>query len=413
MSKFIREMQEKRAAVVAKMTGMNEAAQKEDRGFTNEERTQWDSLVAEENDLKTRIEDAEKVEGLSRGLKMPAGTNFGGNDKQDNKELEHREVFNKWMKRGFSGLTAAEQKLMEEKRAMGWQQGDNVTAEHLIPEDLQNKILEARKAFGGIRSISNVIRTSTGNPLSYPTANTTEEVATLFGENAAIPELDTSFGYKSLGAYKFGTMLRASVELLNDAPENLNAYFGRLLGRRLARGESAYFVNGKGASDSQPQPEGILVGGKNSGVTLAANPTAADGYWQAMLKLKHSLDPAYRMGCHWVFNDKTLLGLKSQIDSQGRPIWVPGYTASEPALIDGDRYVIDQAMPEIAAGAKAIAYGDFSQYMIRDVAGIVMQRLTERYAELGQVGFLTYARTDARVMDQNAIQYLTVAASKK
>ena len=88
MSKFIREMQENRAAVIAKMTTLNQLAANEDRAFTNEERTQWDSLVTEENDFKTRIEDAEKVEGLSRGLKMPAGTNFGGISTNQNNGVE-------------------------------------------------------------------------------------------------------------------------------------------------------------------------------------------------------------------------------------------------------------------------------------------------------------------------------------
>ena len=56
-------------------------------------------------------------------------------------------------------------------------------------------------------------------------------------------------------------------------------------------------------------------------------------------------------------------------------------------------------------------YGDFSWYWIRDVNGIVIQRLSELFAMNGQVGFLVFHRTDGKLVNTAAVKHLANAAS--
>ena len=56
--------------------------------------------------------------------------------------------------------------------------------------------------------------------------------------------------------------------------------------------------------------------------------------------------------------------------------------------------IINNDMAAMAAGAKSVLFGDLSKYIIRDVLGVTLLRLEERYADFHQVAFLAFARMD-------------------
>jgi HK97 family phage major capsid protein len=64
-------------------------------------------------------------------------------------------------------------------------------------------------------------------------------------------------------------------------------------------------------------------------------------------------------------------------------------------------------MPVVAATSKSVAFGDFSKYQIRDVNGVRLARLSERYlADEGKIGFLGWHRTDGALLDPTAVKVL-------
>ena len=68
-------------------------------------------------------------------------------------------------------------------------------------------------------------------------------------------------------------------------------------------------------------------------------------------------------------------------------------------------------MPVIAAGAKTIAFGDFSYYWIADRQGRSFKRLNELFATNGQVGFLGFQRVDGKLVLSEAVKVLAQKAS--
>ena len=141
-----------------------------------------------------------------------------------------------------------------------------------------------------------------------------------------------------------------------------------------------------------------------------ANAAAAVSY-EDLIELKHSVDPAYRMGNsnRFVFNDTTFKGLKLLKDSQNRPLWLPAISGVAPSTIDGDQFEIDQSMDSAAAGKASTLYGDFQSYVLRRVQYMALRRLTERYAEFDQMGFVAFHRFDGLLEDVAAISKLTHA----
>jgi HK97 family phage major capsid protein len=141
------------------------------------------------------------------------------------------------------------------------------------------------------------------------------------------------------------------------------------------------------------------------GVTGATGQTLTVTY-DDLIDLEHSIDPAYRDdNLRWLMNDATLKVIRKIKDTQGRPIWLPVPTPGFPASINGIPYIIDQGMPVPGANNKSIILGNFRRgYLIRQVQGVQMMRLAERWADFLQVGFFGFSRLDARPIDPNAMR---------
>lgn len=83
---------------------------------------------------------------------------------------------------------------------------------------------------------------------------------------------------------------------------------------------------------------------------------------------------------------------------------MPGYEQGNPGGAP-DRLLnrplnVDQAMPQMAANAKSIAFGDFSKYVVREVMDLTLIRMADsRYIERGQIGFIAFNRQGGNLVD--------------
>ena len=81
-----------------------------------------------------------------------------------------------------------------------------------IPEGFINNIVEARKAFGGLRNAPiTVLSTASGNDLPIPSDDDTSNVGELLAENTQAAEQDVAFGQKVLKAYVYEISKQLSV----------------------------------------------------------------------------------------------------------------------------------------------------------------------------------------------------------
>ena len=99
--------------------------------------------------------------------------------------------------------------------------------------------------------------------------------------------------------------------------------------------------------------------------------------------------------------------LRAIVDGDGRPLWEPSLQVGAPGMWGGHVVYLNQAMPS-GTGTKAVAFGDLSEYVIRDTRGVEFRRTEDRYWENDQTGFMSYIRTDGNLIDRNAVAYLTM-----
>ena len=154
---------------------------------------------------------------------------------------------------------------------------------------------------------------------------------------------------------------------------------------------------------------GVLAatGGAETGVT-AASSTAVTA--DELMDLFYSLKSPYRKKAVWVLNDSTIKAVRKLKDSTGQYLWQPSLVAGTPDTLLGRPVKTSAYMPVIAAGAKTIAFGDFSYDWIADRQGRSFKRLNELYAANGQVGFLGSQRVDGKLVLSEAVKVLAQKA---
>ena len=275
---------------------------------------------------------------------------------------------------------------------------------YLVPDEYERTLVEALEEENIFRQLAKVIQTSSGDRKIPVVAS--KGTASWIDEEGAYTESDDSFAQVSIGAYKLGTMIKVSEELLNDSVFDLESYISREFARRIGAKEEEAFFTGDGSG----KPLGILAasGGAETGIT-AASATAITA--DELIDLFYSLKSPYRRNAVWVLNDSTIKAVRKLKDGSGQYLWQPSLTAGTPDTILGRPVRTSAYMPAIAASAKTIAFGDFSYYWIADRQGRSFKRLNELYAANGQVGFLASQRVDGKMILPEAVKVLVQKAS--
>ena len=107
-----------------------------------------------------------------------------------------------------------------------------------------------------------------------------------------------------------------------------------------------------------------------------------------------------------MMNDTTVAGVSKLKDTVGRPIWIPAITEGAPDMLNGHAVAINDDVPAMAANAKSIAFGDFTQYTIRDVKNsTIMRRFDDSAFGLkGQAGFCGWTRSGGNLLEPASVK---------
>lgn len=319
------------------------------------------------------------------------------------------DVFAKWIRGGDQAITAAE--WVDIRATMSTTTGSE--GGYTVQTDIAKTIVEALKATGGMREVATVLQTSMGNAINYPNSDGTSEEGEILGENQLSADSDPELGSTTISVYKYGSKVVAiPLELLMDSAIDIEAFVRQRLISRIARITNKHFTIGTGTG----QPRGIVTSA-TSGKVGASGQTATITY-DDLVDLQHSVNRAYRdLGASFMMSDAAVKVIRKLKDDQSRPIFVPGYETGVPGGIPdtllGDRLVINDDIPAMAANAKSVVYGSLKSYLIRDVMSYNLMRFDDSaYAKKGQVGFLMFSRNGGGLPDVGgAVKYYQNSAS--
>ena len=378
-----------------------------------ETRRDKDGILSEE-DAKTYSEMEQKVknysaeidrmqamEAMERDLALPTSAPITAKPMNGASDEEETGVKSKAYRKSF--WNAMRQKVVRPEVMNALQVGTDSEGGYLVPDEFEHTLVEALQEENIFRKLAHIIQTASGDRKIPVVAS--KGTASWVDEEGSITESDDSFGQVSIGAYKLGTLIKVSNELLNDSVFPLEGYISKEFARRIGAKEEDSFFNG----DGDGKPVGIFhsTGGAQVGVTAASTSAiTAD----EIIDLFYSLGAPYRKKAVWVLNDATVKSIRKLKDGNGNYLWQPALTADTPDTLLGRPVYTSTSVPTIASGAKVIAFGDFSFYWIADRQGRIFKKLSELYATTDQTGFVATQRVDGKLILPEAIKVLQMKA---
>ena len=394
--KTLRELRAERAALVKKSRDFLEARAKDGSRLSAEDDATYTRMEADLDSYDRQIDRMERLEKRESDLEMPVNmplTVRPGEGREDEKKGRAADSY----RNAFWNSIRIKYPTPTITNAL--QEGVDSEGGYLVPDEYERTLVQALSEETAIRQHAKVITTSSGTH-KIPIVASHGEAAWMEEEDA-FQQSDESFGQVNLDAHKVGTLIKVSEELLNDAAFDLEGYMRSEFARRIGDKEEDAFLNGNGSH----KPTGLLheTAGAQVGVTAS---TTTGITADELIDLFHSLKAPYRKKAVWILNDSTMKYIRKLKDGNGVYLWQPGIRDGEVNTILGKPYSTSAFMPEIAAGAKTLLFGDLSYYWIADRQGIVFKRLNELFAGNGQVGFLAYKRLDGKTVLPEAIKVL-------
>ncbi len=393
----ITELRDKRAKTWNAMESFLETHRNEKGVLSTEDDATYSKMEADMESLTNEIKRMERKETIEAELIKPCASPIISRPMPNMECDEEKGRKSKNYKKSFWNMMRS--KAVNPSVMDALQIGTDTEGGYLVPDEYEKTLVEALEEENIFRKLAHVINTSSGDrkiPVVASKGN-----ASWVDEEGTITESDDSFSQVSIGAYKLGTLIKVSNELLNDSVFNLEAYISKEFARRIGNKEEDAFFNGDGVG----KPVGIFnkTGGASVGVTTASATTiTAD----EVIDLYYSLKAPYRKKAVWVLNDSTVKAIRKLKDANGNYLWQPALTAGTPDTILGRPVYTSAFVPEIKAGAKTMAFGDFSYYWIADRQGRNFKKLSELYAATDQTGFVATQRVDGKLILPEAIKVL-------
>lgn len=398
MSKIL-ELREKRAKAWDAAKQFLDAKRGADGMLSEEDTATYDKMEQDVMNLGKEIERLERQVAIDAELSKATSTPLTGKPgaKMGKDEKEKSGRASDEYKGSFWNAMRVKAPMPSVLNAL--QEGTDSEGGYLVPDEFERTLVEALEEENVFRTLAHVIRTSSGDRKIPVVAS--KGSASWVDEEGAYQESDDAFSQVSIGAYKLGTMIKVSEELLADSVFDLEAYISKEFARRIGAREEESFFNG----DGKGKPLGILAaaGGAEVGVT-AASATAITA--DEVIDLFYSLKAPYRKNAVWLLNDATVKQIRKLKDTTGQYLWQPSLVAGTPDTILGRPVKTSAFMPTAAAGAKTIAFGDFKYYWIADRQGRTFKKLSELYAANGQVGFMGTQRVDGKFVLPEAVKVL-------
>ena len=404
MPKRIGDIIEERAGLVEEMRGILDKAETESRDLTAEERQEYDRKDERVGDLTGDIRRHERAQEHAE-LDVRAITGGGEDEDRERPEGrtidrdsdEYRDAFNAYC-RG--------QELSAEQRST-LKAGTDAEGGYAVAEqwtELHERLREA----GTIRQHAEVITTETGGTLHVPREKPEGGDAAepdIVPEGEPIPDDADELDEVKLNAYKIARITKAEEEMVQDALFDVAGYAGRRLGFQLGRRANWFYVNGSGSN----QPQGLFVGAPKA-LTLASKTAISP---DEVIDLTYAVKAPYRAGAGYMANDTTIGAIRKVKDSAGQYLWQPSLQAGTPDTLNGYPVFPDPDVPVMGAVSKRVlGFGNIElAYIVRDVLGVTIKFLDQRYADRDQVAWRGKLRTDGGVIDPNAFKVAETPSS--
>ena len=316
-------------------------------------------------------------------------TRVGAGDPDKEQALAEAKAYEHFLRKGAGDLNEAELKFL---RTDSQTEGG-----YLAPGEYVEEIIKKITEFNALRSIARTSTTSRGF-IEVPTRETLMQ-ASFRGEGGQIAESNSTYGTLKIPVHALDAISVVTTHMLTDAAFDIAAEMEADWMESSALVESQSFLNG----DSVEEPEGFLT---NSDIQIVKSGIANDFNADNFFTLQGELKVGYQGT--FVLNRRTLAKTRTKKGSDGQYLFAVA-SESMPATIGGEPFVVINDMPDVAAGATPIAYGDWGAgYWSVDKNEVGLLRDPYTFGGQGKVRFIFTRWVGGKVRLAEALKLLKI-----
>jgi len=409
MSTMLDTLKARRLSVWEQAKALADKAADENRAFSAEEEGTWDAMNAEIDKIDARMtatleqeKRAKEADDLFDSVRGPAKAKTPADGKRDDRQAELRKFLS-----GQAGRTFD----VKPDGPVDFRVLSKLTAgagANTVPTSFYERLMAHLIEVSAVMQAgATVLSTNSGESIQIP-KTTAHSSAAIVTEGSAISPSDPAFGQISLGAFKYGTLIQVSRELIEDTGVDLEGYLSMQAGRAIGNAFGAHVVTGTGTT----MPRGITADstlGVTGGTGVTGAPSADN-----LVDMFYSVIAPYRASsaCKWILKDSSVATLRKLKDTTGQYLWQPGLQAGAPDTLLGKPVLTDPGVAAVGLSAKSIVFGDFSQYFIRIAGGMRFERSDDFAFNTDLVTFRCLFRADGALVDlTGAVKHFVGGAS--
>ncbi len=269
----------------------------------------------------------------------------------------------------------------------------------IVPDTFEQKLVKGLTEKSLIRKLGTVMKTNT--TMRIPTIIADGEAAWI-PENEPVQFSEAVYGEIVLDAYKLAHKVVVSDEMLEDANFDVEDYIRQLFVESVSAAEElALFIG-----DGNGKPTGLL---HQTSVGWVSE-KAGDITYDDILNLIHSVKSPYRKNAVLVMSEDAITKLLSIIHYHGNSPWDVSLKDGTSKTLFGYPVYTTNYLDRVLPGTKPVLFGDFSYFWIGERGKRSVKRLVERYADQGQIAYITSERIDAKLVLPEAVKSLEVKA---
>ena len=445
MSDKIKKLRDDRAKIVHDQRTLLEKAESEKRDLTAEEETNYEAMDTDFNKLTDEIKAVQEAEQrkderaktlkahedlLKRSQKEPVKPDVDTRVQDDKKVVEYpieqryknavaayREhtdsvyslntydkAFRAFLANGMRGLNT------QEERAL---QADNDgTGGFLVaPEQFVMQLIQKVDNMVFVRRYANVISIPNAASLGAPALDNDPADPTWTAEIKTGTEDSTmDFDKRALHPHPLAKRIKVSKKLIRVAAMNIDSTVRDRLAYKFGVTEENAFLNGDGSN----APLGVFTAsanGINTGRDISTGNTATGIKADNLIDCKYKLKAQYRnsSSTRWAFHRDAIKMIRKLKDGEGNYLWKQGLSDRPDTILDIPFEESEYCPKTYTTGLYVGILGDWRFYWIADALDMVIQVLTELYAETNQNGYIGRKETDGMPVLEEAFVRVKLA----
>lgn len=386
----LKTLNEQRAELVQEMKDLAGAAETEKRAMTEEEDARFDELDGKVRALDATIAKLERA----RDLKLNV---ISDKRKEELKQEEVEErAFEAYIRKACGG-EIIEERAGEQNLTMG-----NNGA--IIPTTIAKRIITTVRDICPI--FERATRYNSKGTLKVPVwgpANGTHDITVGYQEEFTELTADSGkFTSVDLGGYLVGALTLIGKSVANNADVDVVSFVVAEMARKISEFIEGELLKGTGNKAAQ----GAL---NTQNVKTAASATAITS--DELIDMQAGIKQAFQKNACWIMSPKTFTSIKKLKDGNGKYMLQDDITGEFPYRLLGKPVFVSDNMPDMAAGNKAVLYGDLSGLSVNMRENIQIQILLEKYATQHAVGFVAWFEFDSKVTDHQKLVVMQMKAA--